>query len=213
MTISTKSELKTALADELHRDDLTSKLDDFILMGESRLNRSLRMLDMVTTQTGTLSTASRTLALPERFAERVQFRINDPLRELIWVPPSRLLDYVDEENASGEPRFYTVTSTLEFDRVPDAEYSYTLKFFKGYRLTEDGDTNYVLQNYPQAYLYCSLMYGLNYIRDFDTAAAINGQLISEINSIKRAEARRNGASDALLVTELNTRATYSIDRD
>ena len=205
--------LKTAVADELNRDDKDSLLANWIVMGESRLNRDLRMLDMIQTETGTLSTAARTMALPTLYQDKIQFRINDPLRELIWVPPSRLMKYAPEVDTGGTPRYYTVTSTFEFDRVPDSAYSYTLKYYKGYRLSASSDTNYLLTNYPQAYLYAACLYGAIYMRDSEHAQTLNGLLISELRDIKRAEARRKGTDDARLVTELNTRQTYSIDNE
>lgn len=211
MTISTYSELKTAVASELNRDDLTAKVPEWILMGESRLNRDLRMLDMITTQTGNLSTSARTLALPTLYQDKVQFRIDSPLTELMWVSPSRILDYVSQTSTTGQPKFYTVTDTIEFDRIPDSAYAYTLKYYKGYRLTGNTDTNYLLTNYPQAYLYAACLYGAMYLRDVDHAQQLSGILVSEIRDIRRAEARRKGTDGARLVTELGIQRTYNIN--
>ena len=41
MAITTYSELKTAIADFLARDDLTSQIDTFIDLAESRISREL----------------------------------------------------------------------------------------------------------------------------------------------------------------------------
>lgn len=213
MAISTYGELKTALADHLHRGDLTSVLPDFILMGESKLNRLLQLRDMVQSQTGNLSTSVRTLALPTLFQEKIQFRITDPLRELTYVPPGRLMEYSDEENATGEPRRFTITSQIELDRIPDSAYAYVLTYYKGYRLSGDSDTNYLLTNYPQAYLYAAQVHAANYMGNFQRAQLMSAQLASEIAEIKRAEAKRANKDGATLITELNARRTYSIDHD
>lgn len=213
MTISTLSELKTAVADEVKADDISDKLARFVLMGESKLNASLRLLDMVTTQTGNLSTSVRTLALPTLYLDKVRFQIDDPLHELIWAPPARLLSYVSENTTSGEPKFYTVTSTFEFERIPDSAYAYTLLYYKGYRLTDDADTNYLLTNYPQAYLFAACMYASLHLRDFEHAKAMSDLMVAEVKSIKRLEARKKGEHEALLITELSTRQPYDVDHD
>lgn len=212
MSIATYAELKTALADYLHRSNLTAKLPDFILTGEGRLNRELRMLDMIQTQTATLSTLVRTLALPTRYADKINFRINSPLYELIYRTPKQLEREMSEIATTGQPKFYTVTDTFEFDRLPDSAYSYTLKYYQGYKLAQDSDTNYLLTNYPQAYLYASMKAAAIWIRDWTVVNAMEGLLRDEIAAVKKAERVRKSAGQAQLTTELNTVSRYSIDQ-
>jgi hypothetical protein len=215
VTIATKTQLRAALGGGdglLHRTYTDAKLDEFILMGESRLNRALRMLDMIQTQTGTLSTSVATLALPTRFADRIQFRINDPETELCWVAPSQIKEYSADLTTSRMPRRYTVTDTFEFDAIPDSAYSYTLKYYQGYKLSLDSDTNYVLTNYPQAYLYAAAIDGAIYQRNFDLAQSMAGLLKTELASIKSGERRRKGQDDARLETEFGGTYRYSIDQ-
>jgi hypothetical protein len=213
MTISTKAELRTALGGAdglLHRTYTDAKLDEFILMGESRLNRELRLLDMIATQTGTLSTAAATLALPARYLEKIQFRLTDPLCDLIWVTPANIREYVSEESQARQPLRYTVTDTIEFDCVPDAEYSYTLKYYRGYQLSADSDTNFLLTYYPQAYLYASAIDAAVYARDNEFASTMAGMLKAELASIRKAERSRKGAI-AILETDFS-RPTYNINQ-
>jgi hypothetical protein len=213
MSIATYSELQTAVASELNRGDASAKVADWILMGESRLNRDLRMLDMVTTASGALSTASRMLTLPDLFQDKIQFRITDPLTELTWVPPERLMEYSCEESATAQPKRYTITDSIEFDRIPDTEYAYVFKYYKGYRLSAADDTNYLLTNYPQVYLFAACIYGAMFFRDFVYAHELDGLLRAEMIGVKRAEAKRKGTSAALLVTEMNAGQSYDIERD
>ncbi len=212
MAISTFGELKTALADHLHRSDLTALLPNFVLMGESRLNRELRILDMITPQTGTLSTSVATLALPTRYADKLMFRVNSPLYELQWVVPSLIKQHAVALTDTGQPRFYTVTDTFEFERIADQAYSYTLKYYKGYGLSADADTNYLLTQYPQAYLYAALSHAAIYIGDMDMASQMNAVTGAEIVTIRRAEARRKGTDDAVLTTENHFGERYNINQ-
>jgi hypothetical protein len=216
VSIATKSELRAALGGStdslLHRTYSNAKMDEFILMGESRLNRALRMLDMIQQATGTLSTIVATLALPTRFADKLQFRINDPATELIWVPPSRIKEYVPDLTTSRQPKRYTVRDVIEFDAIPDSAYAYTLTYYQGYKLTADADTNYVLTNYPQAYLYASAIDAFIYQRNIDMAQTMTGLLRAELATIKAAERHRKGQDDARLETDFNQRERYSIDQ-
>lgn len=215
MSIATLSELETELAALLHRTadpKVLARLGDFILMGESRLNRELRMQDMIQTATGTLSTSVRTLALPTRYQDKVRFQLDDPLTELAYVPPGRLMEYSNESAEAGQPKRFTVTDTFQFDKVPDAAYAYTLVYFQGYRLTDDGDTNYLLTNYPQAYLYAACQYAAVYCRNWKLAESMALMSGAEIRTIKLAEKRRRSEAEATLTTELGRGSRYSIDQ-
>ncbi len=210
MAISTYSELKTAVTDYMDRSDLSARQAEFVLAGEGWLNRQLRMLDMIQTATGSLSTSVRTLALPSRYMEKVSFRLTDPQKKLIYVTPERIGDYADL-TSSGEPSYYTVTSYLEFDRIPDAAYSYSLTYYRGYLLSGSSDTNYLLTNYPQAYLYASVKAGAVFCQDWELVKAMDVLLRAEVAQIKTAERRRKGTDEARLITELNERPSFDID--
>ncbi len=209
MAISTYSELKTAVTDYMDRSDLSARQAEFVLAGEGWLNRQLRILDMIQVQNGTVSTSFRTIDLPARYMEKVSFRLTDPQKKLIYVTPEHIGDYGDL-TSSGEPSYYTVTSYLEFDRIPDSAYSYTLTYYRGYLLSGASDTNYVLTNYPQAYLYASVRAGAVFCQDWELVKAMDTLLRAEIAQIKNAERRRRGTDDSRLVTELNYRPTFDI---
>jgi len=51
MAISTYSELQTAVANWLDRDDLTDRIPEFIALAEARFNRVLRLRSMESKQT------------------------------------------------------------------------------------------------------------------------------------------------------------------
>lgn len=215
MTIATKSELRAALGGSkdslLHRTYTSAKLDEFILMGESRLNRALRMLDMIQQATGTLSTSVATLALPTRFADKIQFRINDPETELEYVVPGQIKQYAADLTVSRMPKRYTVRDVIEFDAIPDSAYAYTLTYYQGYKLAADVDTNYVLTNYPQAYLYAAAVEGAIYQRNWDLVDRMEARLRVEVAGLKAAERRRKGQGEAKLETDFNRREHWNIN--
>src|SRR6266487_2180870 len=91
MSISSYSELKTALANWLARNDLTSRIPEFIALFESSAGRRLatRRQEVSTSVTNTAGTAP----LPSDFAE---------CRSLIWTgSPTAVLEYVAPEYFMG----------------------------------------------------------------------------------------------------------------
>ena len=70
MALTTYSTLKAEIASYLNRDDLTTHLDTFIDLAESRLNRDLRLREMETVDTS-ITTVSGTQAydLPTGYLE------------------------------------------------------------------------------------------------------------------------------------------------
>ena len=61
MALDTYSNLKTTIANYLNRSDLTSNLGDFITLTEARLNRELRVREMINTDTSTTTVAGTTI--------------------------------------------------------------------------------------------------------------------------------------------------------
>lgn len=68
MALTTYALLKTTIANYLNRTDLTSYLGDFITLTESRLNRELRVREMVNTDTSTTTVSgTQSYSLPSGF--------------------------------------------------------------------------------------------------------------------------------------------------
>ena len=56
MAITNYTQLKTAIANWLDRDDLTSKIPDFIFLAEKQIERQVRHYKMVERSSGELDT-------------------------------------------------------------------------------------------------------------------------------------------------------------
>lgn len=182
MSISTYTELKTAVEAWTHRSNLTSMIADFVSMGEAYLNRVINTPDMEETATITTSTSDRFASLPTR-CKQVK-SLSNTNGEL--VRPA-LAGYVQAESigaSSGMPRFYAVTDRIEFDRISDQAYSFECIYTKKLDIEAD-TTNWLLTDYPDVYLYASLMYAAPYIKDDARVSLIKGMLdeaISAVNS-------------------------------
>jgi hypothetical protein len=147
--------LKAAIADFSHRADLTNYLDDFIQLAEERIASVLKVREMESTATGTLS--SITLALPADFASMRLLTITDTCKH---CPLYLGADGINSkyEPTSGMPNYYGIVgSNIQFERPPNA-YTYTLDYWqKPPAITGTNTTSSILTIYTGVYLYGCLV--------------------------------------------------------
>jgi len=153
--IQTYEELKAAIKNWLHRDDLDARIPEFISLGESAINRMLRVREMETKSTVTFSTV--TAPLPAGYMEMIAFS-DDLGVPLVAVSADEL-----NSNIVGKPHYYRVSSVIEFDRTPDTEYTFNLRYYK--RLDIENEVNAVLLNHPDIYLYAALLSAEPYLKN------------------------------------------------
>jgi len=198
MGLSTYDELKQSIITWSHRDDLDLLIDDFIELTETAMFSN--PVEVLRTRTGefrataTFDTASRYLALPDNFVSMRKFSRLDPDTgkriELIFRTPSQL-STIDE---SGIPACFTVTSQIEFDRVPlnedTVEMQYTAEFTP---LSSSNQTNFVLDSNPDIYLFGALSALNRHIDEPQQAAEYFGLFVSSIQGAnKKAKQGRYG---------------------
>jgi hypothetical protein len=182
MSIATYEELQTAMSNWLHRDDLVARIPEFIAMGETNLNRKLRVKEMEASATVTPSQSVRYVALPTGYMEQIAFTddYGDPLTEVDAERLEQLAYGIDAQR----PYCYRISSRIDFEAVADTTYSFTLRYRKRLTLATDL-TNSVLTNHPDAYLYASLMQSAPFIRDdaqIVTWKTLMDDAISEANT-------------------------------
>lgn len=167
MAITTYAELKTAIADFLNRDDLTSVVDSFIDLAEANMQRTIRHWRMEGRSTATLDTQYS--ALPADFLETIRFHITSgTTNPLELVSQGELMKRKENSlNTSGKPRFYAMTAgELEVFPAPDGEYTGELYYYKRITPLSDSNTsNWLLTYHPDAYLYGALIHTAPYIQD------------------------------------------------
>lgn len=154
MALDNYANLKQAIERFSKRTDISDVIDDFITLCESRIDNRLRLRENETRATATMSTSDRFLALPDSFLQMRRLTVTtSPQFEIYYKAPESM----GIVNQIGRPRYFTVTSQIEFDRVPDSAYTLEMSYYKTLTpLTSLNTTNNVLTNYPELYLYGSL---------------------------------------------------------
>lgn len=153
MSISTYSELQTAVSNWLERSDLTARLADFIDIAETHINDDLRVRSMIESSTVTPSQSVKYVSFPTGFIEPISF-VNEEGEELEQLHPDELAEYAYNAPA-GDPRYFSITSRINFECVASSSLSYPIIYYKKLDLATDL-TNQVLTDYPNIYLYGTL---------------------------------------------------------
>lgn len=168
MAITNYGELRSAVGDFLNRSDLTTVIPTFIDFAEAEFNRSLRVRQMVKRAEAAID--ARFSAVPADFIEAKDLVIvgSNPVTPLSFITQQEM---AQERNftytTAGKPLYFTVVGAqFEFMPTPDVEYSLEMSYFaKIDALSGDSDTNWLLTDYPDLYLYTSLMHSAPYLKD------------------------------------------------
>lgn len=152
-------DLRTAVLEQVGRTDLADIFTRLVKLAETGLNRRLRMRDQFTETTLTL--ASGTVALPSDFLEAIAV-YDSQSREYIASPV--------QTAAANACRYAIEGSNLTIYRLSG---NVTLQYYAKLPTITDSmtDTNWLLQKYPDVYLYSVSCEALKHVRDVDSVVA------------------------------------------
>lgn len=185
MAISNYDDLVSEVAEWSHRDDLTNRMSAFVSLTESLIYRhqpatqmqiekeALTLRSMEVTQT--LTPAGNKIAIPDRFLQSRALKVDG--REVT----SKSLNSLNINPSSGRACAYAITNEIVFDYLPDQDIELTF-YQKPEPLTAVNQTNSLLLQFPEIYLYGCLYHAFSYANDkalevsyYDKfATAING---------------------------------------
>jgi hypothetical protein len=214
MAITKRSELEAAIATWLVRSDLSALIPQFITFGEMKLNRKLRLLqqEIATPSTVTLSQNSTTAALPTNFLKPIS---------LVWAdveggPSLRTTQQIRASVSSSpsRPSLFAVSSVFVFERPADQAYSLKSTHFEKWALGSGADdTNWLLQNASDAYLYASLEAGGVYTRKSPSGVSWGAELKTVIGMLNDADGESRAETPLVVDAALTGgRGGYDINR-
>jgi hypothetical protein len=195
MSLTTYLGLKDSIEAWSHRNDVASRLDDFIDLAESEMLKWIRIRDMETRATAV--TSGRYLSLPSDFLEMRRLRMISGAQyfEVLSSTPEGM--YITQD--SGMPKLFTVTSQVEFDRTPDSAYTVEMQYYgKPTALSATNTTNSILTKYPNIYLFGSLWALYLWALQEDKAEYYYGKLMQAIQTANREDKKgRHGPAPAM----------------
>jgi hypothetical protein len=191
MALLTYDDLILTVKDYTHRNDLGTKIDDFILLAETEMKSNpdepLKMNLSEDIVTAPMVITTRFLALPTGFESSRKFSItvDGSIGGLEYRTPEQLIIRDD----TGVPCFFTIRGNeIEFDIVPDDTYTITVTYFAEFTaLTEDNQTNIVLTKYPNIYLFGCLRQAFIYAQDTEQEQKYTVNFLSAIESANMKE--------------------------
>jgi len=201
MAITTYSELQASISDWLNRSDLTSQIPDFIALAEADMSRRIRHWRMDKRSTALLS--SQHTALPDDFYEPIRMAI--PSGDTYRLEPeshAQMLSRREQaQNATGIPKYFTIfDGAVEVFPTPADTYTIEMVYVgKIQPLGSSNTSNWVLQHFPDAYLYNSLMHSAPFLEQDSRLTVWSALGEKAINSINEDNNRAKFGSSGLRI--------------
>lgn len=209
MAFNNYSDLQSSIANWLHRSDLTTLIPDFIKLAEVRMNRTLDAVKMEKDVTLNMTVGSRYVLLPTDMQSPIALWLETykPRRELLMKLPSTMPVI---GNVNMVPNYYCIDGlNLAFDCKADQAHELTFRYLQELNLQAQ-ITNSVLQDYPDLYLYASLLEASPYVRDMNMIGFFQSKYDTVLKEISRDQNKnRNKVS---LITEIPVNSQYNIYR-
>ncbi|HIO02147.1 MAG TPA: hypothetical protein EYN14_09355 [Alphaproteobacteria bacterium] len=203
MALDTYANLKQAIVNITGRNDINEVVDEAISVTDKEIYANavepLRIRNLETRATASASTSSRFLALPDNFIHmrrlKLQLALGD--QDIQYRAPEQLEVY----GSSGKPRFFTVTSQLEFDRTPDSAYTVEMQYFQRLPIISVASpTNDILTNFPNIYLYGALSYVYKFSAEEEKSRFYYDEFINAISGANHQDRRgRYGSSPVMRI--------------
>ena len=201
MAISNYSELTTAVANWLDRDDLTLRIPEFIALAEARFNRALRLRSMEAKYSANTVAGQRNLALPTGYIQMRNFQVNtSPLTTLSYVTPE-IYDRIWGGSTSGTPKFYTILANeISLGPIPATVQEVEMLFYKNFEhLSSVVATNWLIINAPDVYLYGAMMQAEPFIMNDERVPMWKMALDEALSSLQEQDNKDRHSGSALRV--------------
>jgi hypothetical protein len=183
MSISTYSELQTAVASWANRSDLTALIPDFITLAEERMNRALRVKEMETALSET-AISSNVVAGPA----------NTVGVKTLWIVGyedapllARTYEFLLSQGTEGVPTGWAWQGdNFHFDGSGSVE---GVLYRNIPALSTDNTTNWLLTKHPSLYLAGALVEAFEYIEDERRRNRWNERFLATVESIQGSDMR------------------------
>lgn len=164
MAINTFSTLKSAVGDWLDRTDIDNAIDNMISLMESRLYRSLRVRDMESALSVTISSGVATL--PTDFlALKYAYIDGSPAKPMMVQSADWVLRNHPLRSSTAKPTFVAVDAgTLIFGPFPDSDYTVKGTYYaKPAALSATNESNFLVTDWPDLALYGTLVHSAMFL--------------------------------------------------
>jgi hypothetical protein len=214
MSFSNKGGLKTAIQTWLARVDsrISANADDMISLCEAKLNRDLplRVMWTNTTLTGTINLS--TVSLPSDYLEPQSLFLTT------FGVQTRLGKFMEGEypisTTNGVPGAWAIAgSNIQLDVPCDQAHTFIFRYRQRFNLASDSDTNHLLTNHPDVYLFCALLEAESLSKDVTQKwiALWQGRAKEAMDSVAELDARSALIADLRVDPAIRTPPAFNIN--
>jgi hypothetical protein len=184
--------LKAEVIDFAGRDDLSSRFDTFLMLGESAIynndDKPLRVSPLEISATSQTISGTNSVDLPSGYLNMRSLKLsaNGNECEFDYESPSSL-----QVRGSGQPRKFTISgSKITFDTVPDGAYDLDIGYYaRPEALDATNDTNVILTNYPDIYLYACMFSVYDYASEAQLSELHYNKMLRSIRGAMKADSK------------------------
>lgn len=169
-------ELKARIVDLINRSDLTSKAADFVAIAEDVIARDVRVFDMASLVTGSLVDGKFTL--PDGYLEARRLVVGDHVHT--YITPEY---YQDLTRQNATDKYYTRIGNEVYVLNGSTEDYSLLAYLRYDAFTSDSDTNWLLTNAQDVYVFQGLKHAAIYMKDVTAAQLYEGEYIKAKNAV------------------------------
>jgi hypothetical protein len=193
MAISNYTELQTAVGNWLNRSDLTARIPEFIELAEAEIRRTIRTKHTTEIEVTTV-VGDGDYTLPSDIQGIKDVYIKSPAASagsLDSIGAGLLYNNRREFRADNQrPRLYALQdTTLLVSPLPDDIYTIGLEVERAFVELATTPTNYVLDDYPDVYLYGALVHSAPYLHEDERVQTWDSRFSRAIEQLKQDEIR------------------------
>jgi hypothetical protein len=200
MAITTFAELQTAAGTNWpNRSDLTVRVVEFIALAEANLRDHPAIgLQTITTD---LEINAVQISLPSDFRELKSLYYSDTTTPFygtipVLAGPEALEEWRAQYGvSSGRPQYCAITegaTKIRFSPAPDVTYVATLEYYGFLQaLSTTNTSNWLLQSYPNIYLYATLCEAEPYLKNDERLGLWKAKLNEALESLRQRKDRES----------------------
>lgn len=185
--------LLAAIKGWVDRTDFDQVAPVLVGLAHAKLNRVLRVRDMLTRSLATIDAGAQFVDLPDDFIEMKRVRpVSSPAaRPLEVMTPEQIALRQAENTTSALPTHFALLSTeIEIAPSPTGDFDMEVLYYGATPpLSDTAPTNWIVVKWPEAYLFGALVESAPYLRDDDRMALWQSRFNSIIDEIQAADDR------------------------
>lgn len=207
MALANYTDLTSAIAGWLARDDLTSRIPDFVTLAEAKFNRVLlhpRMEARTTLTVDTNLASPEFLDLPSDFQTMRSVRLSGVVGKprLGFFVQTQMDDYrYSIDNVAGQPVYFSIVGDeIELAPTPNEDYDVQIVYRRNIPALATNTTNWLMTLAPDLYLYGSLLEAAPYMQNDERIAVWGAALQAVVDQLNAHGERQTANSGPSTIT-------------